>query len=140
MTEREVRRVRLFAEAARLTDFGTRVTLARAQRELGQRRVDVDLLDVEVLGPDSVVVSLHLRPALRTDDVVDDLRSVLDLGPGDHEPWHGPGVVRGVGGWPGPDRRDVVGGPSPRPACPGCGSEDGTHRPGCTYRRRGTSR
>jgi len=68
MTEKEVRRVRLFAEAARLTDFDTRVTVDRAQRELGQRHVDVDLLDVEVLGPDSVVVSLHLPPSVRTDD------------------------------------------------------------------------
>ena len=137
MTEKEVRRVRLFADAARLADFDMRVALDRAERELRHRHVEVDLLSVEVLEPDSVVVALRLPPAVLTDEVAIDLRSALGLGPGDHELWPDPGMVRGIGGRRGPDRREVVGGPSPRPACPGCGSEDGTHRPGCKYRRRG---
>lgn len=118
MTEMEPRRIRLFADPGGLAGFDKESVMARAAPKLRLRRADVELRDVEQAGPDCVVVALFIPPAVADEDIEEDLRSALGIGPGTHQRGLEPDSILGVSGiktW----------------VCECCGGTDGRHAPNC---------
>jgi hypothetical protein len=122
MTVKKPRRIRLFTDPENLAAFDRESVLARAVPELRERRVDVELRDVEQDGPDSVLVALMLPPTVPDEDIEPDLRSVLGIGPGRYQRGPEIGQMHGVSG-------------AQTLACPVCGYTSG-HASNCKYRRR----
>jgi hypothetical protein len=120
------RRLRLWGDQGRLTEFDAENALRKARRRLRQLRDDVELVHIEQLSADSVEVALLVPPSVRSEDIDEisaALRESLEIGAGpyalipdrDEE-------VRGIGGQ--------------GSTCPVCRASEGSHVPGCPRSRR----
>jgi hypothetical protein len=123
MTQKEPRRIRLFADPKRLDGFSRQTALPPARLELRRRRGDVELRDAVRVGTDSILVALVLPPTVRDGDIEADLRAVLEIGPGGYERGPDTDQLRGMSS-------------NPTRACRRCGYMDGRHSPDCLYARR----
>ena len=125
MTGMRPRRLQLWADPSKLTEFDAVSAHREARRRLGELRDDVKVMRIQRLAADSIEVVLLVAPPVHDEDF-DEIAAVLreTLGTG-------PGRTLLI-----PDELDRVRGIGGQGrTCPCCGAPDGSHVRDCPEER-----